>query len=91
MKWTEFDMCHVLNAGPIEQAAMLSKYTNAAYGATPDSPVFTIDIFPHCKLARGEKSSKKKPYLDGFYSLEQAKEIAEAEVKRILTQALVED
>jgi hypothetical protein len=91
MKWTETELYYCLNAGPIEDAATLNMYTNSAYGATPGRPVYRINIFPDCKLTRGEKSLKKKPHLDGFHPLERAKELAETEVKRILTRALVED
>jgi hypothetical protein len=91
MKWTETEFCFILDAGPIIEVAFLNKYNVAEYGATPGNPVYSVDIFPNCKLARGEKSTKKKSYLAGFHSLEQAKLIAEEEVKHILENALKSD
>ena len=84
IKWVPNLYGFTCNVGPFLHAATLLKQTYL-HGGTILNPTYKVIIFEKSRLTREERN---RPQFRQYYSLEEAKKLAESEIFSIFTRAV---
>jgi hypothetical protein len=84
LSWIRNHYGFTVDVGPFSKAVTLLEHTSR-HGGSVEKPVYKIILFEHARLIESERKSE---IFKKYYSLPEAMQIAEREIKSLLARAI---